>query len=111
MSLTALVLAILLIVSAIPFQDAFASNGDGPKQKHIDKHEEKHGDKHKDKHDDKKKAKHDDKKKDKHKEKTKKVIKKIKEKIIQIICSLLSFNSERVFWVSIISGSISMYDI
>jgi len=97
MSLTALVLATLLIVSAIPFQDAFASNGDGPKQKHIDKHEEKHGDKHKDKHDDKKKAKHDDKKKDKHKEKTKKVIKKIKEKIIQIIKEKLEKHKGKVF--------------
>ncbi len=82
MSLTALVLAGILIVSAVPFQDAFASNGDGPKQKHIDKHEEKHGDKHKEKHDDKRK---DDKKKDKHNEKAKKIVKKIKEKIIPII--------------------------
>lgn len=69
MSLTALVLAGILLVSAIPLQDAFASNGEGPKDKHIEKHEEKHGDKHK-----------DDNKKEKH-EKAKKVVKKIKEKL------------------------------
>jgi len=72
MSLTALVLGIILLAGAMPIQDAFASNGEGPKQKHIDKHEEKHGDKHKDKKKDKKEAK-------------KKIIKKIKEKIIPII--------------------------
>ena len=70
MSLTALVLGIILLAGAVPIQDAFASNEDGPKQKHIDKHEEKHGDKH----DDKKKEKHDDKKKEK-------LAKKIKEKL------------------------------
>jgi len=79
--LTILVISTLLMVVAIPSQDAFASNGDGSKQKHIDKHEEKNGDKHDekkkekhgDKHDDKKKEKHkdkhDDKKKEKHKDK------------------------------------------
>ena len=97
-SLTILGISILLMVVAIPSQDAFASNGDGPKQKHIDKHEEKHGDKHDDKkkekhadkHDDKKKEKHadkhDDKKKEKHKDKhddkkKEKLVKKIKEKL------------------------------
>ena len=80
MSLTALVLSIILLAGAMPIQDAFASNGEGPKQKHIDKHEEKHGDKHKEKHGDK----HKDKKKDK-KEAKKKIIKKIKEKIIPLI--------------------------
>ncbi|MEK0319170.1 MAG: hypothetical protein QQN43_06285, partial [Nitrosopumilus sp.] len=64
-SLAILVISILLMVVAISSQDAFASNGDGPKQKHIDKHEEKHGDKHKDKQDDKNKEKHGDKHKDK----------------------------------------------
>ena len=78
MSLTALAIATLLMVSAIPFQDAFASNENGPKQKHIDKHEEKHGDKHKEKHGDQHKEKHND----KHKEK---LAKKVKEKIIPII--------------------------
>ena len=48
MGLTALVLGIILLAGAVPIHDAFASNGEGPKQKHIDKHEEKHGDKHKD---------------------------------------------------------------
>ena len=93
MSLTILVISTLLIVVATETQDVFASNGDGPKQKHIDKHEEKHGDKHddkkkekhKDKHDDKKKEKHKDKHDDKKKEKLKKhigkIIQKIKEKI------------------------------
>ncbi len=85
MGLTALVLGIILLAGAVPIQDAFASNGEGPKQKHIDKHEEKHGDKHKDdkkkdKHDKKKKDKHDDKKKNKHDDK-KKLVKKIKEKL------------------------------
>jgi len=105
MSITILVISTLLIVVATETQDVFASNGDEPKQKHIDKHEEKHGDKHddkkkekhKDKHDDKKKEKHkdkhDDKKKEKHKDKHDdkkkeklkkhigKIIQKIKEKI------------------------------
>jgi len=93
MSITILVISTLLIVVATESQDVFASNGDGPKQKHIDKHEEKHGDKHddkkkekyKDKHDDKKKEKHKDKHDDKKKEKLKKhigkIIQKIKEKI------------------------------
>jgi hypothetical protein len=93
MSLTILVISTLLIVVATESQDVFASNGDGPKQKHIDKHEEKHGDKHDDKkkekhgdkHDDKKKEKHKDKHDDKKKEKLKKhigkIIQKIKEKI------------------------------
>ena len=94
MSLTILVISTLLIVVATESQDVFATNGDGPKQKHIDKHEEKHGDKHKDKHDDKKKEKHndkhDDKKKEKHKDKhndkkKEKLVKKIKEKIIPLI--------------------------
>ncbi len=94
MSLTILVISTLLIVVATESQDVFATNGDGPKQKHIDKQEEKHGDKHKDKHDDKKKEKHkdkhDDKKKEKHKDKhddkhKEKLVKKIKEKIIPII--------------------------
>ena len=49
MSLTLLVISTLLIVVATQSQDVFASNGDGPKQKYIDKHEEKHGDKHDDK--------------------------------------------------------------
>ncbi len=85
-SLAILVISILLMVVAISSQDAFASNGDGPKQKHIDKHEEKHGDKHKDKQDDKNKEKHGDKHKDKNKDKHKeKLVKKIKEKIIPII--------------------------
>jgi len=88
--LTILVISTLLMVVAIPSQDAFASNGDGPKQKHIDKHEEKHKDKHddkkkekhKDKHDYKKKEKHKDKHKDKHDYKHKeKLVKKIKEKL------------------------------
>jgi len=57
------------MVVAIPSQDAFASNGDGPKQKHIDKQEEKHKDKHDDKKKEKHKDKHDDKKKEKHKDK------------------------------------------
>jgi len=82
MSLTILVISTLLIVVATESQDVFATNGDGPKQKHIDKHEEKHGDKHKDKHDDKKKEKHKDKHNDKKKEK---LVKKIKEKIIPLI--------------------------
>jgi len=54
--LTILVISTLLMVVAIPSQDAFASNGDGPKQKHIDKHEEKHGDKHIPSNDDEKKV-------------------------------------------------------
>jgi len=74
MGLTILVISILLMVVAISSQDAFASNGDDPKQKHIDKHEEKNGDKH----DDKKKEKHKDKHDYKHKEK---LFKKIKEKL------------------------------
>jgi len=82
MGLTALVLAIILLAGAVPIQDAFASNGEGPKQKHIDKHEEKHGDKHKD---DKKKDKHDDKKKEKFIKKIKEKLEKHKEKIIQKI--------------------------
>ncbi len=82
MSLAILVISTLLIVVATESQDVFATNGDGPKQKHIDKHEEKHGDKHKDKHDDKKKEKHKDKHDDK---KKKKLVKKIKEKIIPLI--------------------------
>lgn len=82
MSLTILVISTLLIVIITESQDVFATNGDGPKQKHIDKHEEKHGDKHKDKHDDKKKEKHKDKHDDK---KKKKLFKKIKEKIIPFI--------------------------
>jgi len=86
MGLTILVISILLMVVAIPSQDAFASNGDGPKQKHIDKHEEKHGDKHDDKKKEKHKDKHDDKKKEKHKDKhdykhKEKLVKKIKEKL------------------------------
>jgi len=61
------------MVVAIPSQESFASNGDGPKEKHGDKHDDKKKEKHKDKHDDKKKEKHkdkhDDKKKEKHKDK------------------------------------------
>ncbi len=90
MSLAILVISTLLIVVATESQDVFASNGDGPKQKHIDKHEEKHGDKHDDKKKEKHKDKHNDKKKEKHKDKhddKKKVkfVKKIKEKIIPAI--------------------------
>ncbi len=81
MSLTILVISTLLIVVATESQDVFASNGDGPKQKHIDKHEEKHGDKHDDKKKEKHKDKHDDKKKEKLKKHIGKIIQKIKEKI------------------------------
>jgi len=66
------------MVVAIPSQESFASNGDGPKEKHGDKHDDKKKEKHKDKHDDKKKEKHKDKHDDKHKEK---LVKKIKEKL------------------------------
>ena len=81
MSLTLLVISTLLIVVATQSQDVFASNGDGPKQKHIDKHEEKHGDKHDDKKKEKHGDKHDDKKKEKLKKHIGKIIQKIKEKI------------------------------
>ena len=81
MSLTLLVISTLLIVVATESQDVFASNGDGPKQKHIDKHEEKHGDKHDDKKKEKHGDKHDDKKKEKLKKHIGKIIQKIKEKI------------------------------
>ena len=81
MSLAILVISTLLIVVATESQDVFASNGDGPKQKHIDKHEEKHGDKHDDKKKEKHKDKHDDKKKEKLKKHIGKIIQKIKEKI------------------------------
>lgn len=80
LSLTALVVATILIVSAVSIQDAFASNGDGPKEKHIEKHEEKHGEKHEEKHGDKHEEKHEE--KTKHKEKLEKIKEKIKEKII-----------------------------
>ena len=81
MSLTLLVISTLLIVVATESQDVFASNGDGPKQKHIDKHEEKHGDKHDDKKKEKHGDKHDDKKKEKLKKHIGKIIQIIKEKI------------------------------
>ncbi len=74
MSLTLVVISTLLIVVALSSQDAFASE-EGPKQKHLDKHEEKHEGKHedkkKDKHEDKNKDKHEDQKKDKHEDKNK----------------------------------------
>jgi len=104
MSLTILVISTLLIVVATESQDVFASNGDGSKQKHIDKHEEKHGDKHddkkkekhKDKHDDKKKEKHKDKHDDKKKEKLKKHIGKIIQKIKEKIADYKAKSSKKI---------------
>ena len=89
MSVTALVLAVILLVGAMQFQDAFADNDKGPKQKHIDKHEEKHGDKHKDKHSDKK---------EKIKEKKDKIKQKIKEKIIPIIREIIKEWKDEICW-------------
>jgi len=104
MSLTILVISTLLIVVATESQDVFASNEDGSKQKHIDKHEEKHGDKHddkkkekhKDKHDDKKKEKHKDKHDDKKKEKLKKHIGKIIQKIKEKIADYKAKSSKKI---------------